>query len=118
MTLDHPMAQRCSAHNRRGNRCGEWAQRGQGVCHLHGGKSPQALRKADERLRELVHPAISRLGDLIEKADSDAVSLNAVKYVLEFAGFRSETVAQTDSSVTVTVHFDTPTVALDAAYDS
>jgi len=38
--------------------------------------------------------------------------------VLEFAGFRSETVAQTDSSVTVTVHFDTPTVALDAAYDS
>jgi hypothetical protein len=74
---------------------------GQSVCHIHGGKSPQALRKAEDRMRELVHPALSSLANQIRQ-DQFA----AVKYVLDWAGFRSEPVAQTDSSVTVTVLFD------------
>lgn len=42
----------CAAHNRAGNPCGQKRQPGQRVCHLHGGKSPQAIAAADERLRQ------------------------------------------------------------------
>lgn len=95
------MSQRCNARNRAGSRCGEWAQPGQRVCHLHGGRSPQALRKADERMRDLVHPAISALERQINNDE-----FAATKYVLDWAGFHAETVAQSDNSVTVTVLFD------------
>jgi hypothetical protein len=95
------MAQRCGRKRVNGEGCRQWAMRGQTVCMLHGGKAPQALRKAEDRMRELVHPALSSLAKQIGQ-DQFA----AVKYVLDWAGFRSETVAQTDSSVTVTVLFD------------
>lgn len=101
MTTTNPMSQRCNARNRAGSRCGEWAQPGQRVCHLHGGRSPQALRKADERMRDLVHPAISALERQINNDE-----FAATKYVLDWAGFHAETVAQSDNSVTVTVLFD------------
>jgi hypothetical protein len=90
--------------------------RNQLVCHMHGGKSPQALRKAEERMRDMVHPALTSLARQIEQ-DQFA----AVKYVLDWAGFHSETVSQTDTSVTVTVHFDHAnednTLLLDAPQD-
>jgi len=73
---------------------------------MHGAYAPQNLRKAEERMRELVHPSLNRLAELVDHADQDSVSLNAVKYVLDWAGFRTETVATTDTSVTVTVSFD------------
>jgi len=95
------MAQRCGRKRVNGQPCQQWAMRGQTVCLLHGGKAPQNLRKAEERMRDLVHPAI---GSLARQIDKDEFS--AVKYVLDWAGFRSETVAQSDTSVTVTVHFD------------
>jgi len=75
--------------------------RGQSVCFLHGGKSPQALRKAEERMRDLVHPALSALERQINKDE-----FAATKYVLDWAGFRAETTAQSDNAVTVTVLFD------------
>jgi hypothetical protein len=109
-------ARRCGRKRVNGLPCREWALRGQTVCHLHGGKAPQNLRKAEERMRDLVHPAIGSLARQIE-ADQFA----AVKYVLDWAGFRSETVAQSETSMTVTVHFDhadqdsNPTLSLPAA---
>ena len=81
--------------------------RGQTVCKMHGGKSPQALAKAEERMRELVHPGITRLARLIEHADQDSVSLNAVKYVLDWAGFRpAGDTTPPENAVFVTVVFD------------
>lgn len=45
--LPHP---RCSAHSKRtGRPCGAVPKTGQTVCRTHGGKSPQALAKAEER---------------------------------------------------------------------
>jgi hypothetical protein len=76
---------------------------GQTVCHLHGGAAPQNLRKAEERLRDLVHPAISKLGDLLEEADSDAARLGAIKYVLDWAGFKATEKLQTDQQITISV---------------
>ena len=92
---------RCKAHRTDGEPCKLFAIRGGTVCRMHGGRAPQVKRKAAERMHDLVHPAISSLGRLIRQ-DQFA----AVKYVLDWAGFRSETIAQTDTSLTVTVHFD------------
>jgi hypothetical protein len=47
--LNHP--RRCSARRQRdGKPCGRFAIRGGAVCGLHGGASPQAQRKAKERM--------------------------------------------------------------------
>jgi hypothetical protein len=43
---------RCRAHRGDGSPCGRWAIRGGYVCPKHGGASPQARRKARERLIE------------------------------------------------------------------
>jgi len=77
--------------------------RGQTVCQLHGGKAPQNMRKAEERMRDLVHPALSSLQRLVEKDE-----FSATKYVLDWAGFRaaeSPTVAS-EHAIEVTVIFD------------
>lgn len=44
----------CKAANRRGEHNTHWAMHGQEVCHMHGGKSPQALKRAEERLAQRV----------------------------------------------------------------
>ncbi|WP_300611060.1 hypothetical protein [Trebonia sp.] len=46
-------AVKCRAHRRDGELCRRWAIRGGFVCSKHGGASPQARRKARERLVEL-----------------------------------------------------------------
>jgi hypothetical protein len=77
---------------------------GQSVCYLHGGKSPLALKKAEERMRALVAPAISSLERQINNDE-----FSAVKYVLDWAGFRiPEQNTTSDTPVTVTVSFDRP----------
>jgi hypothetical protein len=111
MSVRDPM--KCHAHNRSGGTCGQWAMHGQSVCFLHGGRAPQALKKAEERMRDLVDPALNSLSRQIN-ADQFA----AVKYVLDWAGFHSETVAQTDTSLTVTVHFDHASPDFNQALDT
>lgn len=87
--LEHNPKLRCHARTRDGDQCQHYPMLGQLVCHMHGGKSPQARAKADERMRELVHPAIAKLAKLIQEADQDSVSLNAARYVLELNGFKA-----------------------------
>ena len=94
---------KCHAKNRSGSPCGHWAMHGQRVCYLHGGRSPQAVRKAAERLRELVDPAISQLAALIDHADSDAVRLSAVKDVLDRAGYRPTIQVQGEQEITIRI---------------
>ena len=83
---------------------------GQTVCRMHGGKSPQALAKAEERLKALVHPALTGLAQLVANADSDSVRLSAIKDVLDRCGYRA-TDHQTNGGLPelrVTVLFDRP----------
>jgi hypothetical protein len=81
--------------------------RGQAVCKMHGGKSPQALRTAAERLAALVDPAIEELGHLVRYADSDTIKLAAIKDVLDRAGFKpKERVEQSGKLVIEVVYGD------------
>jgi len=56
------------------------------VCRMHGGAAPQVKRAAEERIRELVDPALNRLAKLIDDL-SAPVALAAVKDVLDRAGY-------------------------------
>lgn len=50
MAQPRPDDKRCTAMSRNtGERCGQWAMKGQTKCRYHGGKSPNALRKVKER---------------------------------------------------------------------
>lgn len=95
---------RCGRRTRSGGKCAQWAMYGQTVCRMHGGKSPQALAKADERMRAMVHPALDSLKRLIDKDE-----FPATKYVLDWAGFRPAPDAEPATESTplqVTVIFD------------
>ncbi len=73
----------CTATNRQGMRCGRAPIVGGTVCHYHGGAAPQVIAKAEERLAMLVHPAITRLGQLVDQAEFPSVAIAAVKDVLD-----------------------------------
>ena len=77
-------ARRCTAKaNRTGRRCARAAIFGGTVCPTHGGSAPQVKRAAAERLAALVDPAIRRLADHVHDVEHPAVSLAAVKDVLD-----------------------------------
>jgi len=69
---------------------------GQRVCHMHGGKSPQALAKAEDRMRALIDPAISSLSRQIENDE-----FPAVKLVLEWAGFKATEKIQQEGTLEI-----------------
>jgi hypothetical protein len=50
---------------------------------MHGGGAPQVQAKAEERLRALVHPAITRLAELIDQKEFPSVAIAAVKDALD-----------------------------------
>lgn len=82
-----PPKRRCKAHNRQGKQCGQAPAIGQEVCRLHGGASPQAVAKAQQRLRDAADRMAMRL---LGMADSDNVpayvALQAVNSALDRAG--------------------------------
>lgn len=99
-------SRRCTAHAKQsGERCKRAAIPHGTVCVIHGGKAPWALAKAEERMRSLIHPAISSLKNQIDKGE-----FPATKYVLDWAGFKAIEKVQADGEVVheVTITFDRP----------
>jgi hypothetical protein len=72
---------------------------------MHGGKSPQALAKAEDRLRSLVHPAITGLAELIAKADSDSVRLSAIRDLLDRTGYKPTEKVQSDGRTVIEIEY-------------
>ena len=70
---------RCSGHRRDGQPCTQWPIAGQRVCKQHGGKSPQALAKAKERLLE------ARIAGEVAKVEIQPV-VNPVGHLAELGG--------------------------------
>ena len=98
--------QHCHARAKQsGNRqCRNAPMRGQQVCRMHGGKQPAALANAEDRMRSLVHPAVTALANLI--ADND---LAAARYVLDYAGFKATEKLEQHGDTTIRVEYsDTP----------
>lgn len=89
---------RCGRKTRYGLACASYAMHGQTVCRMHGGSSPQAKRSAEERMRALIHPAVSALARQIENNE-----FQATKFVLEWAGFRQALEVKTDAEITIRV---------------
>lgn len=96
LDLKHPMgAEKCTATNRQGNRCGRYPIPGGTVCRNHGGAAPQVQKKAAERLAALLPRAVERLGLLMERDEYPSVQFQASKAVIEFAeGKATERVEQ------------------------
>lgn len=87
MTLGtHQHLKRCRAHRSNGDACSAFPIHGGTVCVVHGGRAPQVKAKAEERIRDMVDPALNRLLKLIDD-DSSGVALGAVKDVLDRAGY-------------------------------
>jgi hypothetical protein len=72
---------------------------------MHGASAAHVRNKAMQRLRAMVHPAISVLEYLLDFAESDAVKLAVAKYVLDYAGFKSVEKIQQDGHVVIEVEF-------------
>ena len=81
--------------------------KGQTVCMVHGGRSPQAMAKAraamelaDMRLRGLTVPAVDALERLL-MADSDVIVLGAAKDVLARGGLKAADRVEVAAAITV-----------------
>ena len=82
------MEGRCTAKSKqRQARCKQPAIAGGTVCRFHGGAAPQVQEAARARLDKLTHPAITRLGELVEQKEFPSTALSAVKDVLDRNGF-------------------------------
>lgn len=77
---------RCSAHNRAGGPCGQQPLRFSQVCRSHGGSTKQSRKAAQERMMELVWPAIARLDQLVRDPNTDpAIVVKVVAQILDRA---------------------------------
>ena len=87
-------ARRCSATNKKtGLRCKQWAILGGTVCRYHGGNAPQVRRKAEERLKALVDPAIEALHEILSDKKHPH-RMAAIKEILERDGRIGQAVAK------------------------
>lgn len=77
---------RCSAHNNRGGPCGQQPLRFQDVCRSHGGNTKLSRLAAQERMMELVWPALARLEELVNDPNTDpAIVVKVVSQILDRA---------------------------------
>jgi hypothetical protein len=110
MDLPNPMlGRRCGRRTRAGGRCMLHPMRGQTICRMHGGKAPQNLAKAEERLRALVHPAINEIARIISSGENDSVKLAACRDVLDRCGYKPTVQIESNEDVTIRViHEEAP----------
>lgn len=96
--LDHPR-QRCTTVKKNGEPCKSWAIHGAFVCKAHGGNLPNVMKKARERMTELLNPALAELQKILTKNNtSDADKLRAIQMILDRGGVpaRSEMKAEVE----------------------
>ncbi len=85
LSAGHPMPrQQCTAFSKqKQQRCARNAIPGGTVCYWHGGNAPQVKEAARQRYEALEHPAVARIGKLIDQEDFPTVAYAASKDVLD-----------------------------------
>lgn len=87
MTDTDLMTRKCSAHSKQtGEPCGAYAIPGGTVCKWHGGKAPQTVQKARERILAAADPAAAELVRLALEGSTEQVRVQATKDLLDRAG--------------------------------
>ena len=95
-------ARKCTATNKKTSlRCKQWAILGGTVCRYHGGNAPQVRRKAEERLRALVDPAITAPHEILSDPKHPH-RMAAIKEILERDGRIGQDVAKAAEGVGIT----------------
>ena len=99
---------KCTAHTRSGAPCEKFSMTGQSVCGTHGGRSPQAMAKAQRmvemaelRLRNLAPRAVATLEDLVINATSEQVRLGAANSLVDRSVGRATERIQVAAAITV-----------------
>jgi hypothetical protein len=84
--------ERCTARSKqRGDRCDRYSSAGQKVCYYHGGASPQAKAKAEERLAIMADRAMEVLADVMDDPESsDRDKVRAAVATLDRAGYGAQ----------------------------
>lgn len=81
------MSRRCSARAKAtGARCRRAPIAGGPVCRVHGGAAPQVKRAAEDRLRELIDPALAAMGRALRSHDIRAAVV-AARDILTRCGY-------------------------------
>ena len=109
----------CTAKSSRtGKPCGRWAMKGQSICATRGGRSPQALTRAEKmvelaelKLRGLAGPAVATLEDLVTNASSEAVRLAAARDLVDRSVGRATERIQAAAAITVKRPSEPPRVS-------
>ena len=83
----------CTAQRKRGQgRCTRHAIEGGNVCIMHGGKAPQVMRSARERIAEMVDPALGVLYKAMKmraKGSPAPLAVVAARDILDRAGYKA-----------------------------
>lgn len=81
------LSRQCVAHKKTGERCKKTPIKGGKVCNKHGGAAPQVRKAARDRLLALREPAITTLGKVMRKGDTEpGVKVRAAVAVLDRTG--------------------------------
>lgn len=92
-----PIPGRCNAKKRNGKPCPVYPMRGTNRCRMHGGASPQAQRKARERIRDAADHAAAALIGFMNNADVPwPTRLAAARDLLDRADVTGRTVVEVE----------------------
>ena len=99
---------KCTARAQSGQPCQKFSMTGQAVCGTHGGRSPQAMAKAQRmvelaelRIRGLAPRAVAELEALVTGADSEQVRLQAANSLIDRSVGRATERIQVAAAITV-----------------